>query len=60
MAQLFGPSEQVLAEITKLNQQSRQSKQAEKGVPVQASSRPRIEVGTQNDDVNQVNDKETV
>jgi ATP-binding cassette subfamily C exporter for protease/lipase len=44
MAQLFGPSEQVLAEITKLNQQSQQSKQSDKNGQAQpiATSRPRM------------------
>lgn len=44
MAQLFGPSEQVLAELTKLNQQSQQSKQSDKNGQAQpiATSRPRM------------------
>lgn len=44
MAQLFGPSDQVLAEIAKLSQQSKQSKQASQSGQAQpvTASRPRM------------------
>ena len=43
-AQLFGPSDQVLAEIAKMSQQSQQSKQSKQGDPAQPKlvSSPRI------------------